>query len=426
VISGSDLWTDWTRVGTTPVFTHEWRYAWGLAPIPRHWPALADIVRRREMVVVAGRPLRQVVAPAPLEEGTFYIDQVYRRIFVWPSGGADPNLVAAEVAVRPTVFAASGRANLTVSGLVFEHAATAVDDDAVVFDHMTNLRVQDAVFQWNNWGGLGVSESTNVAVLRSVANHNGGRGMGAYKVKSVRYADNETSYNNWRGAWGHFTGWAAAGIKLLLVHDGTISAHRAVSNEAHGFWLDTDNENIAITDGLWCGNRRHGAVIEASQGPIDISGTVVCHNGQAGIFATESSNLTVRNSALYGNKEAQFEVGGDPWDTVTNWETRAPVDVRAQNLTLCGNAIVGESASQDLLAIPAWRFLLASLRSVRNAWWNPETRAAFHLQRSGRLDLGGWRRASGQDEDSVYADPRFADPANWNFAPLAGSSWQRC
>ncbi len=430
VISGSDIWTGWKRRGTSPIFTHEWPYAWGRAAIPRHWPALQDIVRRREMVFVGGQLLRQVLAPASLEEGTFFSDEAGRTVYLWPSGGTDPNSVTVEVAVRPTLFAALGRANLTVTGLVFEHAATPLDDSAVTMDQMTNLLVKDTVFRWNNWSGFAVYASTHVTALGNVANHNGGRGMAAWRVKALLYAQNDTSYNNWRGAWGHFLGWAAAGIKVLHIHDGTIRGHRAVFNQAHGLWLDSDIEHVTITDGIWCANHRNGAFIEASQGPVTILRATACLNGERGILTTESSNLTVQNSALYGNGTVQFEVGGEPSRSVKNWETGSVLEVRAQNLTLCGNAFVGERSGQDVLAIPSWGFLLASLRSGRNDWWSPQNAAPFRLvallDRSLHLDLAGWRRASGQDGDSISADPRFADPATWNFLPLADSRWPRC
>jgi hypothetical protein len=426
VISGSDVWTGWTRRGTIPVFTHAWPYAWGLAPIPAHWPPLQDIVRRREMVFVNGRLLRQVLAPASLEDGTFFIDEGDRMVTLWAPGGRDPNTATVEVAVHPTLFAASGRANLTVSGLVFEHAATPVDESAVRFDRMTNLLVQDTVFRWNNWGGLAVNQSTEVTALRNVASHNGGRGMEAWRVKGLRYTRNETSYNNWRGGWGHFTGWAAAGFKAMQIHGGTIDHHEARFNQAHGLWLDTDNERVTITDGIWCGNLRNGGFIEASQGPITILRATTCGNGQRGILTTESSNLTVQDSALYGNGKVQFEIGGEPSRRVTNWETGRAADVRAENLTLCGNAFVGEKDGQDVLALPSWDFLLSSLRSARNDWWNPHNAAPFRLEVSTHLDLAGWRRASGQDADSVYADPRFADPASGDFTPLASSVWPKC
>src|SRR5262249_16866123 len=243
-----------------------------------HWPRLQDIVRRREIVFVNGRLLRQVLAPAPLEEGTFSIDEAGRTIALWAPGGGDPNTATVEVAVRPTLFAGSGRANLTLSGLAFEHAATPVDDSAVTFDRMTNLLVQDTVFRWNNWGGLAIAQSAEVTALRNVAAHNGGRGIEAWRVRSLRFAGNDTSGNNWRGAWGHFTGWAAAGFKAMQIHGGTIDHHEARFNLAHGLWLDTDNEQVTISDGIWCGNLRNGGFVEASQGPITILRATSCRN----------------------------------------------------------------------------------------------------------------------------------------------------
>lgn len=426
VISGSDVWTGWQRLGATAIFTHQWPYAWGLAPIPSGWPPLQDIVRRREMVFINGQPLQQVLAPASLTPETFAVDEAGQAIYLWARGGADPNGATVEVAVRPTLFDASGRANLTLSGLVFEHAATPLDGSAVFFDRMTNLLVQDTGFSWNNWGGIGVYASANVTALRNVADFNGGRGMEVSQLKSLRYAHNETSYNNWRGAWGGFYDWAMAGIKLLHVHGGMISSHRAAFNQAHGIWLDTDNQDVTLSDGIWCGNRLNGGFIEASQGPTTILRAAACGNGGRGLFTTESSNLTVQDSALYENGKAQFEVGGELSRLVTNWETGAVMTVRAERLTLCGNAIMGNNYDQNVLAIPGWDFFLASLKSGQNDWWNPQNAAPFFFNWSVHLDFAGWQRTSGQDADSVYADPLFKDPENWDFTPQPGRPWRGC
>jgi len=426
VISGSDLWTGWQRVGTSASFAHAWPYAWGPAPIPANWPSLQDIVRRREMVFVNGQPLRQALAPASLGPGTFAVDETAGMIYLWASGGIDPNTAAVEVAVRPALFTASGRANLTVSGLVFEHAATPIDDSAVFFSQMTNLLVQDTVFRWNNWGGLGVYASTSVTALRNAADYNGGRGMEAKQVKSLLFDHNDTSYNNWRGAWGGFYDWAMAGLKVLDLHDGTISSHRAAFNQAHGVWLDTDNQNVTLSDGVWCGNLLNGAVVEASQGPTTILGAAACWNGGRGLFTSESSDLAVRNSALYGNGRAQFEVGGQLSLTVTNWETGAVITVRAERLALCGNAMMGQSGSQDVMVIPGWAFLLSTLTSGRNDFWNPENAAPIFFDWTAHFTLADWQQTSGQDTDSVSADPLFTDPANWNFSPQPGSPWRKC
>jgi parallel beta helix pectate lyase-like protein len=427
VISGSDVWTGWIRRGRG-AYGHSWPYTWGLAPVPPGWPTLQAIVRRKEMVFVNGELLTQAMDPGGGSEGAFYVDEVAHLLYIWPKQGADPNRTIVEVAVRDVLFSAVNRANVTLHGLVFQHAATPLDGSAVGFDGMTGLTIEDTTFRWNNWGGLNTSASTNVAVVRSVSNHNGARGMSSWKTKTLRFEDNETSFNDWRGVRGGFTGWAVAGVKLLRLHGGMIRRHKAVGNKTVGFWLDFDNEDVSVEGSFWCDNDG-GAFIEASEGPITIERTIICRNRYNGILASVSQRLTVRDTVVYRNGAPQVEVNDTASGTVDNWETGQPITLRTQFWTLCGNAIVGSNDGRDLLSVPDWDFFQKSLRAAHNTYWNPGQTNVFSLRRplgGAALDLAGWQKISGQDAQSVFADPRFSDPGKDNFTPLPGSPWQKC
>lgn len=426
VISGSDVWRNWARGARGAIFTHPWPYAWGVAAIPPDWPQVPDIARRREMVFVDGHLLKQVLTEAVMTPGTFFVDEGRKLLYAWASTGIDLNAATVEVAVRPILFAASARANLTISGLVFEHAATALDGDAVLLHKVANLVVEDAVFRWNNWGGVGVYGGTTARILHSAANNNGGRGMATWKVQDLTYDSNEASYNNWRGAWGRFLRWAMAGIKILRVHGGVIRRQKAIGNHAYGLWLDFDNQDVTIQAGLWCGNLLAGGFVEASQGPVTILAATACKNGEHGVFATESRQVTLKNSVLYGNGFSQLQVGGTASRTVENWETGQSMVLQSSNWTLCGNAIAGSNSAQYVLAVPNWEWFLSTLKSSRNVWWNPEKPDAFLIDGGTRLDFTGWRKVSRQDIDSAFADPKFTSAERSNFAPLQGSPWQKC
>jgi len=378
------------------------------------------------MIFVNGQPLSQVLSQSQLRDATFYVDEQGQVVYVWPASGTDMDTATVEVAVRGSVFVADGLTNLTIRGLVFQHSADAIDDSAVTFNNGANILIEDSVLRWNNWGGLDLCCSTNVTVRRSVANYNGGRGMSAWHLKTVLYEDVETSYNNWRGASGGFTGWSVAGFKGMGVHDGIFRRHRAVSNQTSGFWLDTDNANIRVEGSFWCRNQG-GAAIEGSQGPIVIVRTTICQNGTYGIIAAWSQNVTLQESILYGNSATQIAIAttDDIDEMVQNWETGQSMLVRARDWTLTCNAVAGRDSTQSALQTPNWSFFLQSLTSTRNLWWNPPVATDFWVDTQG-MALSGWQSLTGQDANSIHADPRFTDPNNDNFTPQPGSPWPLC
>jgi trimeric autotransporter adhesin len=426
IITGSDAWSGWERESN--VYAHAWPYRWGLAPLPPGWPQTPGIVRRREMIFVNNVLLTQVPSRDSMAAGTFFVDEAGRRVYVWPPAGTDMALATVEVATRPSLLTAAAT-HLTIQGLVFEHAATFLDGDAVSVSG-AHVLIEDAQFLWNNWGGLRVADSTDVTVRGSTASHNGGRGMTTYKDRGLLFEDNQTSYNAWRGAWGGFFGWSQGGIKNLRLHGGTFLRHTSLHNNTYGFWLDFDNEGITIDGGTSCGNRLAGFFVEASQGPVTISHSVICANQGDGLLVHAAARVSVVDSVLYGNGERQqLEVGPDE-ELVDNWETHRELTVRPEQITLCGNAIVGKNEHQRLMALPNQDLFLRTLRSSRNDFWNPVVRTSVWVSGPGdggkAYDLFEWQRISGRDGDSVWADPRFTNADGWNFVPLPDSRWPHC
>src|SRR5690606_2859801 len=144
---------------------------------------------------------------------------------------------------------------------------------------------------------------------RNVAVHNGAGGMGGWRITDMLWEDNETSYNNWRGISGGFDNWATQGVKLMYVHHATIRGHRAIGNEAHGFWFDTDIRHMLGEHCYWSVNRRAGLFIEACHGPMIVRNTVAAGNNM-GILGANSANITLENCVFYGNKQAQLVKSG--------------------------------------------------------------------------------------------------------------------
>jgi len=429
ILTGSDAWTDWQLL-RPGVYRHAWPYRWGVAPIPREWPAVQEIARRREMIFVNGRLLTQVLSQAAVTEGAFYVDEQAGWVYIWPPAGIDMTRATVEVAIRPRLFTASG-ANLTIRGLTFEHAATFLDGDAVEVSGGANVLIEDTEYRWNNWGGLGIQDSTDVIVRRSIANYNGGRGMSNWRNRNLLYEENETSFNNWRGAWGGFFDWAMGGIKNMRAHGGIWRRHKSVANQAYGLWFDSDNQDVVVEDSVLCNNRLPGLFLEASQGPITVVRSTLCNNERAGVYGNGAEQVMLKNNIFYHNGVAQIELGGSKVrDGVDNWETKQIRGLRDQYWTLCGNAVVGLTPDAQGpgwgLSVPNWPWFLTTLKSSSNTWWNSKTVTIFRVADSQELDLVGWQRLTGQDANSIFADPRLSGPDPGGLVPDARSPWKPC
>ena len=408
VISGADIWTDWQKPGGANIYTHPWPYKWGMSANPweREHIALAPMVRRREMIFVESTSLDQVLSFNALTDRTFYISEEKGMVYVSLPIDVNIHNVTIEVSTREHIFEAHGVKNLVLRGLVFQHANSSIEESAVSFFDSSNITIEDCHFILNNWSGLGVWNSENLFVHKNVANDNGGLGMMMWKVNNLLLEDNETSYNNWRGARGGFYGWAVAGIKSLRIHHGIYRRHKAVENLARGFWLDYDNGDIHIEEALVCRNWLDGIFIEASQGPVTLKNSTICYNKKgAGVLTTNSRAVTLEGNAVYDNGGPQIKVTGDSERRVTHWQTGEQMVLRVEEWTLRRNTLVDHHPGQPLIDTPRWQHFLLSLTGEDNLWYNPSNSQAFKVG-SVTLDFSGWQAITGKDVGSRFAAPR--------------------
>jgi hypothetical protein len=433
IISGADVWRDWQRTATPNEYRHDWPFTWGVTARNSAIPAdrrFDDIGRRREMVFVNGYALQQVLSRAALRDNTFFVDEMNHSLYVRTAPEISITAVKIEVSLRSPLLSANGVANIVLRGLTFQHANTPYHTQTVRFDHSSRILIEDCRFDWNNWGGLHFEQSRNVTVRRSTANHNGAVGMDAGFGKNFLFEENETSYNNWRGASGGFTGWEVAGLKHLFIHDALYRAHRAVANLASGMWFDSGNVNITLVDARIDGNMVDGLYVEANHGPITVHKSIICHNGRWGVLVANSRKVTVKQNILYANAACQLvEHGGRSVRTIEDSETHEDVRLTSGDWSVSHNIVVGTSETEKLFCSnqgrsedsASWSAFRRSLVSEDNVWFNPYLQEVFALPGGRQVSLGTWRVVLGQDANSLFTDPRWVDPAQHQFRLLPES-----
>ena len=421
VISGSDVWTGWSSYGNN-IYTHQWQYNWGVAPKPNGWSGdLDEIARRREMIFVDGQPLRQVLSLGEVTTGTFYVNEAANTVYVSPPTAGLIHNMTVEVATRSRIFEINGRQNVVVDGFTIEHDNSALSSGSQIANS-SNILIENTHFDNNNWGGLSLWKVDDITTRNNSYNNNGGQGYNASHVRNLLSENEQASYNNWRGSRAGYTGWSVAGAKHLNMHGATYIGFEALENGSRGFWLDTDSRNIVIEDALWCGNLLNGLFVEANPGPMSISDSIICNNGESGILIGNAEHITLDNNILYGNAEAQILVSGvSSGRTIRNWETgQTTVLYAAAHLDLLNNILIGVDGEQRLISTTlnsgAWQTFLNTLSSDNNTWYNFDTDAAFQVYGGQLLTLADWQAATGLDGGSVYANVNFVDPDAYNFA----------
>ncbi|MGE3842243.1 MAG: right-handed parallel beta-helix repeat-containing protein [Vicinamibacterales bacterium] len=435
-VSGSDvlpvLGPDRTNVRSIV-----WRYRWGQAAIPEGWDPVAPTLRsqpvvlRSEMLFVGGTLLQQVMSADDVHagDGRYWVeespsDAVPGTVWWTPQAAADDAAAVAqdaavEVAVRPSLFSASRIGNLVVRGITFRHAATPLQEAAVRVTASAKVLFEDLHVEWNNWYGLAVYESQNVTLRRVAANNNGAGGVTAWRVRQLVVEDVQASYNNWRGAWGGFTGWAT-GQKFFSLHDARFTRYQAIGNRATGLWFDTDHADVLIEDSRLCDNLTSGLVVQAVQGPLTVRDSVICRNGETGLLATTAADVTLEGNIINGNGEHQVDL---PWQSSEhevshdrNYETGETMATRSERWTMKRNLIEGDGQSV-LFSVGQWPEFLTTLQSDENEWVHSSQRDVMGLypavnEPMVRFDFEYWRVMSRQDGSSPFILTSAGGPSN--------------
>jgi Right handed beta helix region len=426
ILSGSDIWTNWQPDPSNPgIFVHPWQYRWGPCEHPRGWPAIGEVGLHREMIFVNGTPMTQAVSRMEMKQASFFVDEANGVVSLWPPSGTRMSDESIEVAVRPGVFESDAVSNLSLKGLVLEHANSCLStkpNAALVISGGTNNLVEDTAIFWNNWIGFDDFSSADSTVRRVTSNWNGETGINGFRLKNATFENVETSHNNWRGAEGRFTGWEPSGGKFVRAHGATFRDYKAVGNQGRGMWFDTDNINIGINHATIEQNLVGGIDLEANMGPVTIQNSRICDNLGEGIQGNQTDAVTLASDVIYNNVKGQIKVADiHAPRTDTNWETKEVFSANSDFWVLSQNTIVSADAKQFVygtLRLPNQGpgTFLNTLKSDRNLWFNPETPDAFQIDPGAAdrpakvLNFAQWQTITGQDKLSKFAPPT-SDPA---------------
>jgi len=404
IISGSDVWDNWKRTSNN-IYTHSWPYAWGLQPVLATWHEavpINPIIQRKEMILVNGERLEQVLTLSELRTNTFYVSEKTKTVFVSPPLGTIIDESIIEVATRSQLVQLYRMENFVIQGLQFQHAASAIGQNgAVHISGSKNILIEDNRFVLNNWAGLGFARIQNVTTRRNVMHRNGGTGWKGIWGKSLLSENDTSTFNNWRGKQGNFLRWDAAGIKHLHIHDATYNHVIASNNLTRGLWLDADNIDIVINRACLCGNLTDGLKIEASPGPIRVENSRICNNQRYGLLVNTGRRIMLRNNVLANNKNYPIHITGAKVRTIVNWESVEKVDVRTEDWTMIGNVMFSDK--QTLFSLPNWGHFFETLYSNDNVWHARNTEKVFGLGREGALallSLPEWQQQMQTDNDS--------------------------
>ncbi len=440
-ISGGKVYSAWaTYQGNSNIFTNGWLNDWGKCPQLSTCPFQQEIMMRREMVVVNGTVLTQVLSLKQMTfPGTFYVDEKGAQIYVWPPSGTNMGTATVDVASNDTLFLIQQKSNIVVRGLTFQYSNACRWSAAVeVMGTSNNILFDSDTFQWNNGQGFSISKPvTNFTIENSIAQHNGDSGFQQAQTKNGLWQSDATSYNNWRGAQAGYYACNTSGLHAWGVHDDTIDGLTVAYNQSYGVHWDTDNQNIS-TSGVNAANNLLSAIfLEKDEGPFTFSNGYICNHTSSlnvgGLVLRNSEDVSVTNSVLTNNTPSQIIVIGQQGGiSVKNWETGISKNLITQNFTNTSNKIQGNNSEQVLfkdsyLTGSDWNSFENTLSSSNNTWWhasNSSTEFVVATPKAGTQEsFSGWKSTTGQDSSSSFKAPPSGFASACTITPPITDYW---
>lgn len=366
VITGSELWEDWTPVSGNGGYEHSWPYGdWGTDPAQ---PSLAPAVTRRfENVVVdengdgvfvkyfqMNGPGDPRIGNLRDHEGFFYLDLEDARLVVVPPAGVSLNnpetVTRVTTRKRLMYLFMPGHpvpGHIVIRNLVFEHSGSV----ALYLQQSVTSTVEDCVFRLNKYAGL-IVESFQVngqtTVRRSLFEDNGVAGIFGDFNDSL--LEDLTIVRNARQSFIHeYFGWANCGFKLGRGYNNTFRRWLVDGNYGHGIWLDTNIVDTEVYDCIVRNNAESAFFLEhnnrvstpglGSQTTVIVRENLIYDNWAPpeslagvgprigrGIIFSEHENALIKNNLMVNNERAYhfaFNTRGPMARNVLRWNVVA-------------------------------------------------------------------------------------------------------
>jgi len=425
-IRGSDVVGGW-QSEEEGIWSRNWDKSFAEMPIQK-----ITVVQFPAVVAVGGKRLVYTEDLFKATEYSFSWNKALEKITLKLPAGVNPNKVETEISTRQYGIRAVGIA-IKIKGIEVKHVASRFSEapqggaiDCWGYDFIVeNCQAYDNLLYGIKLKGV------NFRISRNTCNGNGGAGITGSTYKSV-FADNITDNNCWilhRSV--------AAGIKIVgegPAHN-RIVRHIARGNEGIGIWFDYACRNNTVENCYLDGNYRCGIFVEASQGPNFILNNIIKnthvwykhqeHMEGCGVRMTNSANVYIFNNTFanndkagitvlsYGNYKIKYEAG--PY-------------LHSGNLQFINNIFFNNKEGAFALRGKAMTDkVLKSWTLANNVYFSdkvphvaiPSGNPPRNQKKRFPADLAQWQKLTGQDTQSKFANPLFADMAKFTLGPAS-------
>lgn len=297
---GSSPVTGWTKSGSTwvangwtHVFDHRISFNANADETNRFVDSRNPLAGYPDQVWINDVPLRQVASASTVTPGTFYVDEVGKRLVI----GSDPSgkKVAASTIAR--AFKVQGKGT-TLRGFGVQRYATTLNMMGTVTAEVDGITLENLVVRDNATVGI-YTWNDNQTMRKVTATGNGMLGIGANGTDNLVIADSLVSGNNTQM---FKPAPVSGGMKLSGINGARVLDNVVSDNDSAGIWFDVSSYDVQVIGNRVTDNTTTGVQVEISE-KATIADNYISGN-DFGVQISNSGTVKVWNNTIDGVKRA--------------------------------------------------------------------------------------------------------------------------
>ncbi|MGB8352837.1 MAG: right-handed parallel beta-helix repeat-containing protein [Chthoniobacteraceae bacterium] len=387
----------------------------------------------RDQLFVNGAYYPEATGTSAMTAGSFYDDNVNKKLYVWLANGGNPNSYQVDATtVGGALLNTASYNNLVVNGIEFQYCANEPQTGMFIVGGTNNI-VKNCTCQYAAGAGFGLEYGQYDQVIDCQFNHNTQEGFHSTHCTNVTMYGCETSYNNTEPDKVYDSGWEAGGFKISWSNGFDLWDHTSMHNNSNGIWFDVSNQNALIED---CYSSFNG---EGIYYEISYTGTMInnicAYNTDSGFNVSSSAGCYLANNLAYGNSAYGItEIDPSGTNALRTDGSGNPVycyanqyynNIVAYNQTISNKKSYvvssGTTPRSGFSGNPILSF--SPDQSDYNEFYINHSAAFFidHTTGYEPSTLPSWQSESHFDAHSIWADPLLVAPSSSNYQ-LTGPS----
>ena len=366
------------------VWSADWTYNWDKND---HWELGSvsnDLAKRKEMLIVDGEIIEQVLSKAALRNESFFVDNDGQKIYYKSAKDMNTAEVTVPASTGTTLMNIKYSEYVAVRGLTFRYFNQYAVDAAFYIEASAHLLIEDCVFTQNNGYGLRTDWSgtvNDVVMRRSKFIENGSCGFQfLFKNRNILAEDCEIKGNLWRMLLGLYYGPDLSAVgKNMFVKNVTYRRLAITENNYRGMWLDYKNCNVTVED-CYFANNDTDFWTEVNHQGIYIRNNVFYNSRLDRSFIVAGcENNVITGNVFYQNNMlpvGQWEEGSGEYHPRDIGFNRVPLTMSG---TIFTNNIVAAKKNMALFRWYSWQQIYENAVFAENKYYAEGTSATDPL-----------------------------------------------